>query len=117
MLQSLDQGWVWAITTPVKPQIKKTCVIFAWVKENLCGEGIADKFTQSGKPATSCQFTPAQLVFNANLQDFAQRAGIIASLETAGKLSPREAYSKIELLWNQLTSSIQELGIDTDTAA
>ena len=63
------------------------------------------------------QFTPAQLVFNANLQEFAQRAGIIASLETAGKLSAIEAYSKIELLWNQLTSSIQELGIDTDTAA
>jgi hypothetical protein len=63
------------------------------------------------------QFTPAHLVFNANLQEFAQRAGLIASLETAGKLSAGEAYSKIELLWKQLTSSMQELGIEPDTAA
>jgi hypothetical protein len=62
------------------------------------------------------QFTPAHLVFNANLQEFAQRAGIIASLETAGKLSAGEAYSKIELLWKQLTSSMQELGVEPDTA-
>jgi hypothetical protein len=58
--------------------------------------------------------TPAHLDFNANLQEFAQRAGIIASLQTAGKLSAVEAYSKIELHWEQLTSSMQELGIDTD---
>ena len=62
------------------------------------------------------QFTPAHLVFDANLQEFVQRAGLIASLETAGKLSAGEAYSKIELLWKQLTFSMQELGTDTDTA-
>jgi hypothetical protein len=61
------------------------------------------------------QFTPAHLVFNANLQEFAQRAGIIASLETGGKLTAGEAYSRIELLWKQLTSSMQELGINTDS--
>jgi hypothetical protein len=61
------------------------------------------------------QFTPAHLVFNANLQEFAQRAGIIASLETAGKVSAEEAYSQIELLWEQLTASKKALRIDTDT--
>jgi transcriptional regulator with GAF, ATPase, and Fis domain len=60
------------------------------------------------------QGTPAHLDFNANLQEFAQRAGIIASLQTAGKLSAGEAYIKIELHWKQLTSSMQKLGIETD---
>jgi hypothetical protein len=60
------------------------------------------------------QCTSAHLDFNANLQEFAQRTGIIASLQTAGKLSAGEAYSKIELHWKQLTSSMQELGIDKD---
>jgi hypothetical protein len=58
---------------------------------------------------------PANLVFNANLQEFAQRVGIIASLETAGKISSGEAYSKIELLWEQLTSSMQALTSDAIT--
>jgi hypothetical protein len=58
--------------------------------------------------------TPEHLDFNANLQEFAQRTGIITSLQTAGKLSAGEAYTKIELFWKQLTSSMQELGIDTD---
>jgi hypothetical protein len=58
--------------------------------------------------------TTAHLDFNANLQELAHRTGIIASLQTAGKLSAGEAYKKIELLWKQLTFSMQELGIDTD---
>lgn len=61
------------------------------------------------------QFIPAHLVFNANLQEFAQRAGIITSLQTSGKVSAEEAYSQIELLWEQLTSSKKALRIDTDT--
>ncbi|MBD2024388.1 hypothetical protein [Leptolyngbya sp. FACHB-711] len=56
---------------------------------------------------------PEQLVFNANLQEFAQRVGYIANLETAGKLSPEEAYEQIEGLWQQLQRSKQGLGIGT----
>ncbi len=56
---------------------------------------------------------PKQLVFNANLQEFAQRVGSIANLETAGKLSPEEAYEQIEGLWQQLQRSKQGLGIET----
>jgi hypothetical protein len=61
------------------------------------------------------QFTPANLVFNANLQEFSQRVGFIASLQTSGKVSAEEAYGQIELLWDQLTASKQAVGIGTDT--
>ncbi|MBW4512228.1 MAG: hypothetical protein KME64_37910 [Scytonematopsis contorta HA4267-MV1] len=58
-------------------------------------------------------FKPENLVFNANLQEFAQKVGYISSLETSGKLSPEEAYNQIEMLWEQLESSNKELGIST----
>ncbi|GAA6619715.1 hypothetical protein [Scytonema sp. NUACC26] len=67
------------------------------------------------------QVKPENLVFNANLQEFAQRVGIITSLETSGKLSPEEAYNQIKVLWKQLKRSKKELRIgeeppnDTET--
>jgi hypothetical protein len=61
------------------------------------------------------QFTPANLVFNANLQEFSQRVGFITSLQTSGKVSDEEAYSQIEMLWDRLSASKQAVGIDTDT--
>ncbi|MDZ8053645.1 MAG: hypothetical protein RMX68_007695 [Aulosira sp. ZfuVER01] len=56
-------------------------------------------------------FKPESLTFNANLQEFAQKVGYISVLETAGKLSPEEAYSQIKELWKQLKQSKKELGI------
>ena len=56
-------------------------------------------------------FTPENLAFSANLQEFAQKISYIAALETGGKLSPEEAYQKIEALWNQLKQSKQALAI------
>ncbi|MBD2164956.1 hypothetical protein H6G04_11140 [Calothrix membranacea FACHB-236] len=56
-------------------------------------------------------FKPETLVFNTNLQEFAQRVGYISVLETSGKLSGEEAYSQIKLLWKQLKHSKKELGI------
>ncbi len=38
------------------------------------------------------QFQPENLVFNANLQEFAQKITYIACLETGGKLSQEQAY-------------------------
>ncbi|ELS31139.1 hypothetical protein Pse7429DRAFT_3741 [Pseudanabaena biceps PCC 7429] len=38
------------------------------------------------------KFTPENLIFNANLQEFSHRVSIISSLETGGKISSREAY-------------------------
>ncbi len=57
------------------------------------------------------EFKPENLVFNANLQEFAQKVSYITALETSGKLSPYEAYKKIQALWKQLKESKKELGI------
>jgi hypothetical protein len=56
-------------------------------------------------------FQPQHLVFNANLQEFAQRVGYISNLETNGKLSPEESYKEIKTLWKQLKRSKKSLGI------
>ncbi|HAA29237.1 MAG TPA: hypothetical protein DCE56_17965 [Cyanobacteria bacterium UBA8553] len=58
------------------------------------------------------QVKPEALVFNANLQDFAQRISYITDLETAGKISPQEAYYQINGLWEQIRSSYCALGIE-----
>lgn len=60
------------------------------------------------------QVKPEHLVFNANLQEFAQKVGYITNLETSGKLSPEEAYKQIKALWKQLKQSKKQLGIGTD---
>ncbi|MEH2287246.1 DUF7219 family protein [Nostoc sp.] len=57
------------------------------------------------------QFEPEYLVFNANLQDFAQRVNYICSLQTSGKLSPEETYKQIHILWRQLKNAKKELKI------
>ncbi len=54
---------------------------------------------------------PENLVFNANLQEFAQRVAYISNLETNGKLSAEESYQQIETLWKQLEQSKKQLGI------
>ncbi|MDH6061073.1 hypothetical protein NWP17_11575 [Chrysosporum bergii ANA360D] len=54
---------------------------------------------------------PENLVFNANLQEFAQRISYICNLETGGKLSPEEAYEQIKVLWKQLKKTKKQLGI------
>lgn len=57
------------------------------------------------------KFTPETLAFNANLQDFAQKVSYISALETAGKLSPEQAYTQMKSLWKQLKQSKKALGI------
>lgn len=57
------------------------------------------------------QVKPENLVFNANLQEFAQRVSFICNLETAGKLSPEESYNQIKALWKQLKLSKKQLAI------
>jgi hypothetical protein len=54
---------------------------------------------------------PENLVFNANLQEFAQRVGLICGLQTNGKLSPEESYQQIHQLWKQLKRSKKALGV------
>jgi hypothetical protein len=55
------------------------------------------------------EFTPENLAFNANLQEFAQRIGIVCNLETGGKISPEDAYQQIKALWKELKQSKAEL--------
>lgn len=57
------------------------------------------------------QVKPENLLFNANLQEFAQRVMVIANLETAGKITPEESYQEIKLLWNDLRDSKRSLSI------
>lgn len=57
------------------------------------------------------QVKPKNLVFNANLQEFAQRVTYISCLETRGKLEPEEACQQIEALWKQLKRTKNQLGI------
>lgn len=57
---------------------------------------------------------PANLVFNANLQEFSQRVSLICGLQTNGKLSPEESYEQIRALWKQLKHSKKELQIGKD---
>jgi hypothetical protein len=57
-------------------------------------------------------FTPENLIFNANLQEFANQIGLVCSLETGGKISGTEAYRQIKQLFKSLKMSNEELGID-----
>lgn len=60
------------------------------------------------------QVKPENLVFNANLQEFAQRVSYICNLETAGKISPEDSYNQIKEIWNQLRRTKKQLGIGED---
>jgi hypothetical protein len=55
------------------------------------------------------KFTPENLAFNANLQEFAQRVSYLCSLESGGKIPPEDAYDQIKDLWKQLKHSKKEL--------
>lgn len=63
------------------------------------------------------QFTPKNLMFNANLQEFSQKVSYICSLETNGKIEPDEAYQKIAELWSDLSRSKVDLGFDAPPSA
>lgn len=55
------------------------------------------------------EFTPQNLAFNANLQEFTYKVGLICGLETGGKISSLEAYQQIKDLWKQLKTSKKNL--------
>jgi hypothetical protein len=57
------------------------------------------------------QFQPKYLLFSANLQEFTQRSSYIYNLQNSGKLSPEDAYNRIEALWEQVKQSKKQLGI------
>lgn len=55
------------------------------------------------------EFTPQNLAFNANLQEFASRVSLICALETGGKVSSAKAYDDIKKLWKELKASKKNL--------
>jgi hypothetical protein len=58
------------------------------------------------------EFKPEYLVFNANLQEFAQKVSYICNLETNGKITTTQAYRQIKDLWKELKNSLKQLGIE-----
>ncbi|MGF1490789.1 MAG: hypothetical protein ACFBSE_27160 [Prochloraceae cyanobacterium] len=58
------------------------------------------------------QIKPKNLVFNANLQEFAQKVSYVCNLETAGKITTEEAYQEIKQLWERLKHSKEQLEIE-----
>lgn len=57
------------------------------------------------------EFTPENLAFDSNLQEFAQRVAYICGLETAGKITPNEAHSRIRALYRELERTHEGLRI------
>ncbi|MEM9535598.1 MAG: hypothetical protein AAGA40_08000 [Cyanobacteria bacterium P01_E01_bin.45] len=55
------------------------------------------------------EFTPEKLAFDANLQEFAQKIGVICALETGGKIPSLDAYTQIKQLWKELKKSKKQL--------
>lgn len=60
-------------------------------------------------------YTPERMVFNANLQEFANRVSLICNLETGGKITSEDAYSRIKALWKELKASKKSLLDNTDS--
>jgi hypothetical protein len=58
------------------------------------------------------EFSPANLAFDSNLQEFAQRVAYICSLENSGKITPDDAHHQIKALWKELNRSHRGLGVD-----
>jgi hypothetical protein len=54
-------------------------------------------------------WTPQRLVFNQNLETFAERVGLIVGLQSNGKLSQEQAYAQIRMLWKALRASKDSL--------
>lgn len=57
------------------------------------------------------EFTPENLAFDANLQEFAQRVAFVCALETAGKITGVEAHRRVRELYEQLERSREGLRI------
>lgn len=60
---------------------------------------------------------PENLIFNANLQELAQRVDYIVNLHTGGKLSAEESYERIKILWIQFEFASRQLNISSNASA
>ncbi|MEL7142037.1 MAG: hypothetical protein AAFY33_06065 [Cyanobacteria bacterium J06643_4] len=60
------------------------------------------------------KFTPQNLIFDSNLQEFAQQVVLLCGLETSGKVSNTEAYNSIKQLWKDLKNSKENLLVEEE---
>lgn len=60
------------------------------------------------------KFTPENLAFDSNLQEFAHRVAYICGLETAGKITPDKAHQQIRELYEALERTHLGLRIGED---
>jgi hypothetical protein len=54
-------------------------------------------------------WTPEQLAFHQNLEQFAERVGLIVGLQGNGKMTQEDAYANIRGLLSELRSSRSQL--------
>ena len=59
-------------------------------------------------------WSPQRLVFNQNMETFAERVGLIVGLQSNGKISQDQAYAQIRKLWKSLRASKDSLLIGKD---
>jgi hypothetical protein len=62
------------------------------------------------------ELSAEDMIFDANLREFADRVGIICGLEQGGHLSPIKAYGQIREIWKALKRSKKNLRIGLDTS-
>ena len=54
-------------------------------------------------------WSPNRLMFHQNLEQFAERVGLIVALQANGKVSQEHAFNEIRQIWKQLKESHGEL--------
>ena len=54
-------------------------------------------------------WSPQRLIFHQNLEQFAERVGLIVGLQANGKIDQDAAYDEIKSLWAELKESKQDL--------
>ncbi len=54
-------------------------------------------------------WTPERVAFHQNLEQFADRVGLIVGLQANGKITQEAAYDEIKKLWTLLRSSRSSL--------
>jgi len=53
--------------------------------------------------------SPERLTFHHNLEQFADRVGLIVGLQSNGKISQEDALAEIRQIWKQLRTSHKDL--------
>ena len=51
------------------------------------------------------EFSPEQIIMEANIREFGHTISLICALETGGKISAEEAFALIKKTWQELKSS------------